>query len=88
MAFESILWDLDDDPDGNAWHCAEHGLTKEEVEEVFENVRDTDVSRSSRQPVVFGNTSTNRHVMVLYERIDEEIVYPITACEVQRRRRP
>jgi len=88
MAFESIIWDLDDDPDGNSRHCAEHGLTKEEVEEVFENVTDTDVSRSSGHPVVFGNTSANRHVMVVYERIDEETVYPITAYEVQRRRRP
>ena len=85
MAFESIIWDLDDDPDGNARHCAEHGLTKEEVEEVFENVTDTDVSRSSGHPVVFGNTSTNRHVMVVYERIDEETVYPITAYEVPKR---
>jgi hypothetical protein len=33
MAFDSIIWD----PDGNVPHCAEHGLTKEEVEEVFQN---------------------------------------------------
>ena len=37
MRFDSILWDLDDDPDGNVQHCADHGVTKEEVEEVFEN---------------------------------------------------
>lgn len=49
----SILWDLDDDPNGNVQHCAEHGVTKEEVEEVFENVSDVDVSRSTGRPVVF-----------------------------------
>src|SRR5437764_14018748 len=35
MPFESIIWDLDDDPDGNVEHCAEHGVTKEEVEKSF-----------------------------------------------------
>ena len=32
-AIESVWWDLDDEPDGNVQHVAEHGLTKEEVEE-------------------------------------------------------
>ena len=88
MAFESILWDLDDDPDGNVRHCAEHGVTKEEVEEVFEHVTDTDVSRSSGHPVVFGETRTKRHLMVVYEQIDAENVYPVTAYDVPRRQRP
>ena len=47
MTFESIVWDLDDDPDGNVQHCAAHGVTKEEVEAVFRNVTDEDISRSS-----------------------------------------
>jgi hypothetical protein len=38
VRFEAILWDLDDDPDGNVQYCADHGITKEEVEEVLENV--------------------------------------------------
>lgn len=46
MLFDSIIWDLDDDPDGNVQHCGEHGLTKEEVEEVFEHASDLDFSRS------------------------------------------
>jgi hypothetical protein len=40
MPFDSIIWDLDDDPDGNVQHCLQHGVTKEEVEEVFENATD------------------------------------------------
>jgi hypothetical protein len=40
MRFDSIIWDLDDDPDGNVQHCAGHGITKEEVEEVFQNAED------------------------------------------------
>jgi len=39
MQFDSIIWDLDDDPDGNVQQCAEHGVTKEEVEEVSKTQR-------------------------------------------------
>jgi hypothetical protein len=34
MRFDSIIWDLDDDPGGDVKHCGEHGVTKEEVESV------------------------------------------------------
>jgi uncharacterized DUF497 family protein len=87
MRFEAILWDLDDDPDGNVQHCADHGVTKEEVEEVLENAMDADVSRSTGRPVVFGDTSSGRHLMVVYERVDAVTVYPITAYEAPRRSR-
>ncbi len=85
MPFESIIWDLDDDPNGNVRHCAEHGVTKEEVEQVFQDPTDLDASRSTGYPVVFGDTRTNRHLMVVYEEVDEGAVYPITAYEVPRR---
>jgi len=85
VPFDSILWDLDDDPDGNVKHCAEHGITKEEVEEVLTNPTDTGTSRSSGRPVVFGDTSTGKHLMVAYEEIDADTVYPVTAFEVPRR---
>jgi uncharacterized DUF497 family protein len=86
MPFASIIWDLDDDPEGNVCHCAEHGVTKEEVEEVIENSSDADISRSSGRPVVFGDTSTGRHLMVVYEEVDADTVYPVSAYEVPRRR--
>jgi uncharacterized DUF497 family protein len=88
MPFHSIVWDLDDDPEGNVQHCAEHDVTKEEVEEVFQNAADADISRSSGRPIVFGDTSTGRHLMVAYEEIDQDTVYPVTAYEVSRRHRP
>jgi hypothetical protein len=87
MRFHAIIWDLDDDPDGNVQHCALHAITPEEVEEVFQNATDADISRSSGQPVVFGDTSAGRHLMVVYEQVDPDTVYPITAYEVPRRRR-
>lgn len=88
MPFDSIIWDLDDDPDGNVEHCAEHGVTKAEVEEVFENATDVDVSRSSGRPVVLGFTRAGRHLMVVYEEIERGMVYPITAYDVPRSQRP
>ena len=88
MPTDSIIWDLDDDPDGNVWHCAEHGVTKEEVEEVLETATDADISRSSGRPVVFGDTRTGRHLMVVYEEIDADTVYPVTAYDVPGRQRP
>jgi uncharacterized DUF497 family protein len=87
MSVNSVLWDLDDDPDGNVQHCAAHGVTKEEVEEVMENPTDADVSRSSGRPVVFGDTRAGRHLMVVYEYIDADTVYPVTAYDVPRRQR-
>lgn len=83
--FESILWDLDEDSEGNVFHCAQHGVTKEEIEEVFLNAMDVDISRSTGRPVVFGETKTGRHLMVVFEAIDKNTVYPITAFDVPRR---
>lgn len=85
MPFTAIIWDLDEDPNGNVQHCADHGVTKDEVEEVLQNPIDADVSRSSGLPVAFGETSKHRHLMVVYEQVAEGTVYPITAYEVPRR---
>ncbi len=84
MSDFSFIWDLDDDPDGNVHHIAEHGVTPEEVEEVFDNISDRDVSRTTNRPVVFGDTRTGRHLIVVYENIDGDTIYPITAYEVNR----
>jgi uncharacterized DUF497 family protein len=88
MAFGSIIWDLDDDPEGNVQHCAEHGVTKDEVEDVLAHAEDTDVSRSSGRPVAFGETHTGKHVMVVFEIIDDDTAYPVTAYEVPQRNQP
>jgi uncharacterized DUF497 family protein len=85
MRYDSIIWDLDDDPDGNVQHCEEHGVSKDEIEEVFQNAADADISHSSGRPVIFGDTSAGRHLMVVYDEIDAETVYPVTAYEVPRR---
>lgn len=88
MAFLSILWDLDDDPNGNVQHCADHDLTKAEVDEVLQSPDDTDVSHSSGRPVAFGETSTGRYIMVVYTIIDVDTARPVTAFDVPRRNKP
>ncbi|MFN6104631.1 MAG: hypothetical protein ACK5EA_09290 [Planctomycetaceae bacterium] len=82
MAFEFLLWDLEDDPEGNVVHCAAHGVTPEEIEQVFENVDGVDMSRTSGRPVVFGHTQTGRYLMVVFEIVDPNMAYPITAYDV------
>ena len=85
MGYDTILWDLDDDPEGNVRHCRDHGVTKEEVEEVLGRPTDIDISRSTGRPVAFGETRNGRQIMVVYEEVDAATVYPITAYEVPRR---
>jgi len=46
---------------------------------------DRDVSQSSGRSVAFGDTSAGWHLMVVYEAIDADTVYPVTAYEVPRR---
>jgi uncharacterized DUF497 family protein len=67
-------------------HCGEHDISKEEIEEVFMNATDADVSRSSGRPVVFGDTNAGRHLMIVFELVDESTIYPVTAYEVPRKR--
>ncbi len=69
----SILWDLEDDPDGNVQHIAEHGVTVAEVEEVLNDPR-TRVgrSRSSGRPQGFGWTSTGKYITVIWEEVCDD----------------
>ena len=83
MGFTRAVWDLDDDPEGNVQHIAGHGISMEEVEEVLENPTGIESSRSSGRQIAFGLTSTGRLIAVVYEEIDEDTVYPVTAYEVE-----
>jgi uncharacterized DUF497 family protein len=79
-----FVWDLEDDPDGNVHHIAEHGLTVDEVESVFRDPGNrTEESRSSGYPITFGTTDTGRFVVVVWEEVEEDPlrIRPITAYE-------
>ena len=85
-----VIWDLDDDPDGNVAHIAEHGVTQEEVEDVLGDPRNpTDESHSSGYPITFGYTHDGRHLAVVWEHVDDDprTVKPITAYDAPPKRR-
>ena len=54
MEFIRILWDDENDPDGNVEHIAEHDLTMEDVEHVLADPSREGVSESTGLPVVWG----------------------------------
>jgi uncharacterized DUF497 family protein len=86
-----IIWDDEDDRDGNYWHiCVEgHGLTREEVEEVLRDEEsEIEVSRSSGRPTAFGWTSSGERIAVVFEEMSEDptIVYPVSAYPVPPKR--
>ena len=82
MGFIRILWDLDDDPDGNVEHIAEHDLTMEDVEHVLTHPTLEGASRATGLPVVWGYTPDDRYVIVVYEAIDKDTIRDMTAYEV------
>ena len=83
MSSIDIIWDLDDDPAGNVQHIAEHGFTKEDVRWVLEHPLEHDISRSSGLPLVKGYTPADVYVVVVFEQVDEQTVYPVTAYEIE-----
>lgn len=86
MPFPFIIWDLDDDPEGNVRHCLQHGVTKDEVNEVVQDpASGKGVSRSSGRPAIFGQTSAGRPLIVVYEAVDDDTIYPVTAYDVNRK---
>jgi uncharacterized DUF497 family protein len=81
-----VAWDMEDDPEGNVKHIAEHGITMEEVEEVL-LIESNAVgeSRSSGRPITFGETATGRRIAVIWEEALDNplIIRPVTAYEVE-----
>ena len=77
---KSIIWN--DNPDENVEHIAEHGLDIEDVEHVLERPQSEEVSDSTGRPCVLGYTPDGRFIIVIYDEIDEDTIYPITAYEV------
>jgi hypothetical protein len=88
-----IVWDLEDDPDGNVQHIEQHGVTPTEVEDViFNHFSDTAVSRTSDNNITFGYTAEGRYLAVVWQHVldDPLTIYPITAYdapEPMRRKR-
>jgi hypothetical protein len=86
-----IIWDDENDRDGNYWHiCVEgHGLTRQEVEDVLHDEEtEIEVSRSSGRPTAFGCTAAGERIAVVFEEMSDNprIVYPLSAYPVPPKR--
>jgi uncharacterized DUF497 family protein len=90
MSEFEVVWDLEDDPEGNVQHIAEHGVTMDDVEDVLSDPdSSTTVSASSDRSVTFGETREGRYLAVVWETALEDplMIRPVTAYETQRPRK-
>ena len=84
MKWTQIIWDPL--PEGNVEHVEEHDLTTDDVDYVLQNFESKGTSQSSGRPCVFGHVPDGRYIVVIYEKVDEDTVIPVTAFEVLRKR--
>jgi hypothetical protein len=89
MYMDLIVWDVEDDPDGNDLHIAGSGeVTAEEVEEVLSRHIGNDLdaySDATGNPIIFGTTSSGKRIAVVYSDesdADLTIIRPVTANPV------
>ncbi len=82
MRFVQVIWDEEDDPLGNVQHVAEHGLMVEDVEAVLNDPESEGFSESSGRPCCFGYTDSDEYIIVIYEDVDGDSAYPVTAYHV------
>jgi uncharacterized DUF497 family protein len=86
MLESRVIWDLDEEPNGNVHHIKEHGITKDDVEDVLFNVKnETATSRSSGEKITFGYTQSGVYLAVIWQHIDDNplTMRPITAYAVR-----
>jgi hypothetical protein len=80
----TIIRDVKNDPEKNAHHIVEHGITVEGAEEFQLDPRSrTGKSRRSGRPEIFG-TSTGKYITVVWEGVsdDPRMIYLVTANQV------
>jgi uncharacterized DUF497 family protein len=86
-----VVWDLEDDLDGNVQHVREHDVSMEEVEEVLLDPDSVTVtSKSSGEPLTFGYTAGGRYLAVVWEHVQDDplTMRPITAYEAPEPSQP
>ena len=75
-----VVWDLEDDPDGNVRHIQERGITMDEVEDVLlDRDSQTAVSKSNGEPITFGHTASGQFPP---REVEPLTMRPLTADEV------
>ena len=84
MRVEGVIWDEDDDVDGNVAHIAEHDISVDEEEDILYDPRNvTGPSRHLGRMLTCGWTETGRFLCVAWERAlnNPLIVKPVTAFD-------
>src|ERR1700691_3825559 len=80
-----VIWDLEEDADGNYVHIVvEHDITQDEVDDVVcDPTNSTTESDSSGRPITFGWTQTGRYLAVVWEPISDDpyTIKPVTAYD-------
>ncbi len=89
MRPDYVDWDPPDDPDGNVWHIEAADLTPGEVEEILDDANappepSEGAPDGSERWIVFGSTSSGRHIAVVFEILCDDPFYvrPVTAYDV------
>lgn len=77
MPWTDIVWNHLDG--GNVDHIADNGLSVRDVEHVAMNPVKYGKSRSSGRPLLFGYTESGEYICVIYEKVDDTTIYPVTA---------
>lgn len=81
MAWFRYYWS--DEPKGNIQKIADHGLTTDDFEFVFENYETEVLSHSSHRLIRFGYTADGRYIAAVFEWDEVDVtVIPVTAYEV------
>lgn len=79
----AVIWDLEDDPDGNYDHIViQHAVSQDEVDDVMcESTNPTVESETSGRPITFGWTRTGRYIAVVWEHVTDDpyTIKPVTA---------
>jgi len=78
MPFYFFIWDEE-----NERHLSEHGVSPAEFEEVVCDPDFVDASRTTGRPIAFGMTSGGRYLACVYELLDAQTVYAITAYDAE-----
>ena len=82
-----VIWDLEDDEDGNYVHIVrDGGVSQDEVWDVVSNPKNSTVpGDSTGRPSTFGWTQTGRHLIVVWEHVDDNprTIKPVTAYDVE-----
>jgi hypothetical protein len=80
----TIIWE--ETYGGNAEHIAEHFLSFEDVESVLTVPIGKLFSRSSNRPMWLGFNVAGKETYVVFEWIDDDAVYPVTAFRREEQR--